>query len=236
MSEVGDNIQAPNAGWTFGGDVPKTFDSHVRKSVPLYMEGHDLVLRVSDYFISDNSLMYDLGCSTGEFLLKMAARHTRPSVRFVGIDREIAMTEEAVKRCSKDSRIRIECEELTNFPLEKADFILAYYTMQFVRPAFRQDMFNRIYESLNWGGALLVFEKVRGPDARFQDILTGLYNDYKTEQGFSSDEILSKSRSLKGVLEPFSTAGNYELLSRAGFKDIMTIMKYICFEGIIAVK
>ena len=44
-----------------------------------------------------------------------------------------------------------------------------------------------------------------------------------------SDEIINKSRSLKGVMNPFSTKGNYDLLERAGFKDVMTIQKYICF-------
>ena len=81
-----------------------------------------------------------------------------------------------------------------------------------------------------------MFEKVRGPDARFQDILSSLYVDYKRDQGYSADEILAKTRSLKGVLEPFSTAGNIDLLSRAGFKDITTVFKYISFEGFFCIK
>ena len=55
-------------------------------------------------------------------------------------------------------------------------------------------------------------------------------------QGYSYDEIIGKSRSLKGVLEPFSTQGNIDLAKRAGFKDITTIFKYVCFEGFIAIK
>ena len=74
------------------------------------------------------------------------------------------------------------------------------------------------------GWCLFFVEKVRGNDARFQDIMNQAYIDFKFEQGFSSDEILSKSRSLKSVLEPFSTQGNLDLLKRAGFKDIITIL------------
>ena len=62
-------------------------------------------------------------------------------------------------------------------------------------------------QRLNWGGAFVLFEKVRGPDARFQDILSQLYNEFKLRNGFSSEEIVEKTRSLKGVLEPFSTQG-----------------------------
>ncbi|MDH5657235.1 MAG: methyltransferase, partial [Spirochaetia bacterium] len=144
--------------------------------------------------------------------------------------------EEAKKKCSSDKRIQFELSEITEFPLENCDLVLSYYTIQFVHPKFRQEIINRIFNSLNWGGALVLFEKVRAPDARFQDIMTGLYTDYKLDQGYSSEEIVSKSRSLKGVLEPFSTMGNFEMLERAGFKDIMTVMKYISFEGIIAIK
>jgi len=89
---------------------------------------------------------------------------------------------------------------------------------------------------LNWGGAFILFEKVRAPDARFQDIATSLYTDFKIDQGYNDEEILSKTRSLKGVMEPFSTQGNIDLLGRAGFVDVMTVSKYICFEGFLAIK
>ncbi len=50
------------------------------------------------------------------------------------------------------------------------------------------------------------------------------------------DQIIAKSRSLKGILEPFSTNGNMDLMKRAGFVDIITMMKYITFEGFLAIK
>ena len=81
-----------------------------------------------------------------------------------------------------------------------------------------------------------MFEKVRASDARFQDYATQLYNEFKIKNGYSPENIISKSRSLKRVLEPFSTDGNMEMLERAGFKDIMTIQKYINFEGFLAIK
>ena len=81
-----------------------------------------------------------------------------------------------------------------------------------------------------------MFEKTRGADARFQDILTALYTDYKLRKGYTPDDIVSKSMSLRGVMEPFSTQGNLDMLERAGFKDINIIQKYICFEGFLAIK
>ena len=63
-----------------------------------------------------------------------------------------------------------------------------------------------------------------------------IYHEFKLQQGFSEEEILNKQRSLKGVLEPFSTQGNLDLMKRAGFVDVMSAMKWVCFEGFLAIK
>jgi len=234
---VGDGIVARNSGWSFSGPVAKTFTEHVRRSVPLYDEGHDLICRISDYFVQKDSLVYDLGVSTAQLLTKLAARHeTKPGVTFFGIDCEEGMIEQARKSVGDRTNIRLEVGDINLWDYEPCDLIVACYTIQFISPRMRQDLINKLYQSLNWGGAFLFFEKVRAPDARFQDICTGIYTDFKLEQGFSEAEIVSKSRSLKGTLEPFSTNGNLDLLKRAGFVDIMTVMKYVPFEGFLAIK
>ncbi len=234
---VGHKIEAKNAGWSFGGDVADTFVDHIRQSVPMYEEGHDLVCQFSDYFVSNSSVCYEIGVSTGELMKKLAVHNQgKPNARWIGIDTEKPMIDKAKKHCAGIENVELHVEDVRNFDFEPSDLIVSYYTMQFTPPRHRQEIFDKIYNSLNWGGALIMFEKVRGPDARFQDICASLYNDFKVRQGFSPEEILSKTRSLKGVLEPFSTEGNLGLLRRAGFSDMMSICKYICFEGFLAIK
>ena len=238
MSEkiVGDNIEAKNALWSFGGRTPENFGQHVRRSVPGYEQGHELICALSDFFVKENSICYELGSSIGELTCKLAKQNKdKKGAKWIGIDCEEAMTDKAKTLCSY-SDVEFVTADINLFEYERSDFIIAYYTIQFVPPRLRQDLINKIYETLNWGGAFIMFEKVRGADARFQDILTSLYIDYKLENNYSSEEIVAKSRSLKGILEPFSTQGNIDLLSRAGFQDIMTIMKHICFEGFFCIK
>lgn len=235
--KVGHDIEAGNANWTFGGNVADTFVEHIRQSVPMYEEGHELVCKLSDYFVNDESLVYEIGVSTGELLRKMVERHKHhPHANWIGIDSEKPMVTKAKSHCKGLKNVQLLHDDVRLFDFEPADLIVSYYTMQFIPPRYRQDLFNKIYEALNWGGAFIMFEKVRGPDARFQDMFASLYNDFKVEQGFDAEEILSKTRSLKGVLEPFSTEGNVALLERAGFTDHTTIFKHICFEGFIAIK
>ncbi|MBS0898117.1 methyltransferase domain-containing protein [Pantoea dispersa] len=235
---VGDGIDSLNAAWSFGGNTPLNFDNHVSKSVPKYNDGHDLVLALSDFFINKNSVVYELGSSTGALTRKLAQRHCSDA-RFIGIDIESAMTEQACSVHEMNGggkNVSFVTDDILNFPYEKSDFIVAYYTIQFIPPRVRQQLFDHIYDSLNWGGAFVMFEKVRGPDARFQDIISSLYVDYKSSQGYAAQEILAKSRSLKGVLEPFSTGGNIDMLNRAGFVDVMSVFKHICFEGFFCIK
>lgn len=237
MSKVGQNIEAGNAAWTFSGKVADTFVDHIRQSVPLYEEGHDLVCQISDWFVANTSTVYEIGTSTGELLKKLALHNAhKPGAQFIGMDVEAAMVAKARQHCADVPNITILEDDGRVYPFEKSDLIISYYTMQFIPPRDRQNLFDRIYEALNWGGAFIMFEKVRAPDARFQDIAVQLYNEFKLRQGFDEKEIVGKTRSLKGVLEPFSTEGNMGLLRRAGFEDVMTISKFICFEGYLAIK
>ncbi|GAA1649441.1 methyltransferase domain-containing protein [Actinoplanes couchii] len=236
LTAVGDGIHALNAAWSFAGESSVNFDDHVSKSVPFYQAGHDLVEKLSDFFVGPASTVYDLGCSTGALTERLARRHQGRDVRMVGVDREPDMVGLARDRCGGLPGVEIVQADLRDMKWEKADLIVMYYAMQFVPPRWRQEVLDQIYEALNWGGALIIFEKVRGPDARFQDVMTQLYTEYKLSQGYTPDDIVAKSRSLKNVLEPFSTRGNIDLLSRAGFVDYMTVQKYVCFEGFLAIK
>jgi len=239
MSKVGDGISAKSAGWSFAGDVAKNFDSHVSKQVPFYLEGHELVCNLSDFFVKNDSRCYELGCSTGELTLKLAEHNSaKAATRFIGVEVEPDMVNVAndKKRMKGASNAEFVVDDVLQYEFDSPDLVVAYYTVQFIRPSQRQQLIDRIYQSLQWGGAFMLFEKVRANDARFQDMMTSLYNEFKLAQGYGPEEIFSKTRSLKGVLEPFSTQGNIDMLKRAGFVDVISIMKYVCFEGFLAIK
>ena len=232
---AGDSIKVENSSWTFSGKVAQNFDKHISKSVPYYQWSHQLGLNISDFFLKNNSNMYDLGCSTGSFLQKIAKRHPKKKINFHGIDEVKEMINWA-KNKNKNKNIKFLNKNIINHKLKKSEFVTSFYTIQFIPPAKRQTIFNKIFNSLNWGGGFLFFEKVRAPDARFQDMMSLIYNDYKLDQGYNAKEIIEKSRSLKGVMEPFSSKANFEMLKRAGFKDSMSVFKFVCFEGFLAIK
>ncbi len=231
MSEVGDSISAKNANWSFDGDIVEKFESHINKSAQLY----ELIIECADIFLKKYSICYELGCSSGSLLHKLSERFKGINSQFICLDEVEKMIKFANKKY-KNNNLKFNIANVLYYEYQNADMIINYYLLQFTRPSFIQNLIDQIYSNLNWGGAFLCFEKVRSPDARFQDITTSLYCEYKLKYGYVNDEILDKSRSLKGILELFSTQGNLDIFKRARFKDITSIFKSICFEGFLCIK
>ena len=230
-------IISKNASWTFKKDVPKKFSNHIKKSIPFYSEMHEMICELSDFFLKDKSLCYDLGSSTGTLLNSLNSRHSEKNINLIGIESVKEMIIQAKKENLKQNKkIKYLNKNLVNFDLKKNDLTISCYTIQFINPKSRQDIINKIYKALNWGGGFIIFEKIRASDARFQDIFNQVYLEFKLKNRFSEHEIINKSKSLKGVLEPFSEFGNLGLLKRAGFVDIIPIFQWFCFKGFLCIK
>ena len=72
------------------------------------------------------------------------------------------MIQVATQKMSENvPNVELICQEIDTYELEKADMIVCYYT-KFINPSVRQALIDKFYESLNWGGAILLFEKVWG--------------------------------------------------------------------------
>jgi len=218
----------------FNKTLSQNFDSHVKKSVPFYEISHEITTELSKFFLKDNSRYYDLGCSTGTLIEKIDKSNAGKKLELIGVDESKFMIDIAKK---KKKKIIFKKKKLKNFKFKKKKIINIFFTIQFIKPSYRQDLFNKIYKSLNWGGAFIIFEKIRGNDARFQDILNFLYFDFKKKIGkLSSEDIINKEKSLRGILDPFTINANKDFLKRAGFKDFMPICQYLCFIGFLAIK
>lgn len=236
-SSVGDGIAKAAGGWTFGTEVPRSFDDHITKSVPAYNLMHALVLELSDFFVRRDSVVYDVGSSTGSLTKQIAQRvHPRaPNVKVVGIDPEMEMVRFARDHSAHEA-VTYLAEDVLNVELEPSDLVVLCLTAQFLHPDDRATLLKKIWSALKWSGALIMFEKTRASDARFQDIFTALYSDFKEGMGFSPEEIVAKQKSLRAVMEPFSDRGNRDLLQAAGFSDIEVVFRVIPFTGFLAIK
>jgi len=238
---VGDSKKP--ASWAFSEDIVENFDDHIQRSVPRYKDCHKLAVWLSDFYLTqDNDVFVDLGSTTGSLVDKLASHHSgRNKLDITGIEIEPHFVDFSKKRNAKHQnqhKIEILTADLKSYEFtpNSANYISSLFTLQFIKPNNRAEILKNIYDTLVWGGAFIYFEKVRGADARFQDILNYLLNLEKSDQNFNSEEIHGKTMSLVGKMEPFSHKGNLSLLKQAGFSDIEVIFKFINFQGYLCIK
>ena len=81
--------------WVFNKNVETLFDKHVRQSIPFYDPIQKYISSLSEWFIKDNSLVYDLGCSTGNLLKLIESKI--PAAQIYGYD----MSSSAIEECKK---------------------------------------------------------------------------------------------------------------------------------------
>ena len=97
MKKVGDNIKSSVGAFNFAGNVHKNFEKHVKKSVPFYEEGHDIICKLSSFFLVNKSVVYDLGCSTGKLTRDISKYNKDLQIKIYGIDSEPKMVKHSLK-------------------------------------------------------------------------------------------------------------------------------------------
>ena len=234
--KVDDVISAVEGGWEFTDEVADHFDSHVRKSIPLYEEIQDMTVNLSEWFIHNGSTVYDIGASTGETIHRLQRKHaSKENVIFTGIDNSEKMVKHARKKVSARN-VRFLCQDVLQTEFEEADLIISLFTLQFLGIAERTKVLHRLFQSLRSGGALILGEKVLAEEGRFDEIWVELYWDFKRSQGLTDDQILHKARSIRGVLRPITLTEHIKLLRETGFNNIDVFLKWCNFAGIVAMK
>lgn len=224
--------------WKFDKKVVQIFDEHVRQSVPLYDEIHKLIGDISYWFLEELTNVYDIGTSTGETLANLRNLHDEKNIQYIGLDTSFDMASRARERLSNYNNVTILNTDVTdsNCSIGNASFITSVLTVQFIPQRKRQDLLNKIYVGLNKGGGFILVEKIVGNNARFDEMWIELYHDLKLNNGLSQEEVIAKSRSIRGILRPNTVDENLHMLQEAGFKDIDVFFKWNNFAGFLAIK
>ena len=233
--DVGSEITLRQETWSFADSLAQ-FDQHILQSIPCCQEQREYVAALARFFLHSGAQAYEIGVSTGALAEAVLARLPDRPFRYTGLDLEPEMVARARERLQHDPRFEAQEGEATRFAFAPAELVISYYTLQFIPLPERQRLLRRIYDSLNPGGALILYEKTLGDNARVQDMLTQLYFDFKASQGLSPAAILNKAISLRGISQPVSLEQNRELLEQAGFNEIELIFRAHCFAGFLALK
>ncbi|KAA6500228.1 carboxy-S-adenosyl-L-methionine synthase CmoA [Helicobacter pylori] len=231
--------QSLNKRFCFDEKVAHVFDDMLERSIPYYYEMLDL----GAYFIAQNlkenlnpnPLIYDLGCSTGNFFIALN-RQIQQEIELVGIDNSMPMLKKAQEKLKDFNNARFECMDFLEVEFKEASAFSLLFVLQFVRPMQREVLLKKIYHSLALNGVLLVGEKIMSEDRILDKQMIELYYLYKQNQGYSHNEIAFKREALENVLVPYSLKENIALLESVGFKHVEVLFKWVNFTLLIARK
>jgi len=229
-----DNV-IPGEKWRFNEDVAACFTDMLERSIPDYKSMRALVFKTGEHFIKPDTLIVDVGCSTG-LAVEPFVEKFRYQNDFLLIDSSPAMVKASRKRFLKEPGVIVEEGNLwEHLPLqEPASLVLSVLSLQFMPTSYRQKMLSDIYEGLVTGGALIMVEKIVSEN--LDELMVDLYYDMKRENGYTEEQIMEKRRSLENVLSPLKPEWNVDMLRTAGFREIGMFWRCLNFCGWIAVK
>lgn len=237
--KIFDAPDRPIGDFTFDRAVAGVFDDMVSRSVPFYGEMQRMIVEMAADFVTPDSNVFDLGCSTATTFLQLHPR-LPPSARFVGFDNSeemLAKAREKLAASGVDRSVDLRVVDLDQgAPVENASLVMLILTLQFIRPLNRDRLMQDIFRGMNAQGCLLLVEKVLGEDSLFNRLFIKYYYEMKRRHGYSEMEISKKREALENVLIPYKLLENRELLLRTGFRSVDVFFKWYNFCGIIAVK
>lgn len=208
----------------FDFNTIQDFDNHILKSIPNYDVLIGAILSMSEYFIDNNAIIYDLGCSTGKLLKCIPYQNTK-----IGYDNARLMPKH-------DNNIEFRVADLNvEFEIKNACIVYSIFTMQFLNRISRKKYCKTVYDGLNDGGAFILCEKIYQENGIMQDIVSFSHYDYKRIY-FTEEEIIKKEKDLRYIMKPNTLQQNINLLQGSGFKTITTFWQSYNFVGIIAIK
>lgn len=229
-----DNVK-PGEKWEFNEDVAACFANMLERSIPDYKSMRALVYKAGEHFIQPDTLIVDVGCSTGLAVEPFVEKY-RDQNDFLLIDNAPAMVEASRKRFRDESCVSIKPGYLwDHLPLkDPASLVLSVLSLQFMPTSYRQKLISDIYGGLVPGGVLIMVEKIVSEN--LDDLMVRMYYDMKRENGYTEEQIAEKRRSLENVLSPLKAEWNVDMLRTAGFRQIDMFWRCLNFCGWIAVK
>lgn len=209
----------------FNFSTVENFDNHINNSILGYDLLHTLILSLLDFFVSKNSTVVDLGCTTGSFLYKVRSRF---NCNCIGYDIDN-------KQFKYDINLIKQDITSNNFSIPKCNLITSIFTLQFIEYKFRSNIIQKIYNALDDNGIFIFCEKEIINNGFFQDVFTFTNFDYK-KNNFTDEEILTKEKQLRAFMRCNSSDENIKLLEQNGFSNHVIFFNSLNFRGYICKK
>ncbi|MGV6988875.1 carboxy-S-adenosyl-L-methionine synthase CmoA [Testudinibacter sp. P80/BLE/0925] len=225
--------------FTFDEAVAEVFPDMIQRSVPGYSNIITAIGMLAQRFVQPNTQVYDLGCSRGAATLSARRNIKQPNVKLIAVDNSPAM----IERCRRhieayhgESAVEIMCDDIRHIEIENASMVILNFTLQFLPPADRTLLLQKIYRGLNRGGVLVLSEKFRFDDSIINELQIDLHHEFKRANGYSELEVSQKRTALENVMRTDSIPQHKVRLREVGFEQVELWFQCFNFGSMLAIK
>ncbi|EQA06582.1 carboxy-S-adenosyl-L-methionine synthase CmoA [Glaesserella parasuis] len=225
--------------FTFDESVAEVFPDMIQRSVPGYSNIITAIGMLASRFVTDQSNVYDLGCSRGAGILSIRRNVEKAGVRIIGVDN----SEPMVERCRRhleayhsDIPVEILCDDIRHIEIKNASMVVLNFTLQFLPREDRLALLRKIYYGLNPNGVLVLSEKFTFEDNTINELLIDLHHTFKRANGYSELEVSQKRTALENVMRTDSIDTHKARLKEAGFSQVDLWFQCFNFGSMITIK
>ncbi len=223
----------------FDDQVVRVFPDMIARSVPGYASILSMIEQLSSRFVRPGTTVWDLGCSLGA-ATRLIRRQAPLDCTIHAVDNSPAMIErlQSILAESPDDGCRVELHEadLRDVEVRDATFVVLNLTLQFLPPAERTQVIDKIFRGLLPGGALLLSEKICFNEPTQQHLMTELHHDFKRAHGYSDLEVAQKRTAIEDRLIPETLDTHINRLKNARFMPVAPWFQCFNFVSILAVR
>lgn len=170
--------------WKFDKSIAKIFDVHARQHIPHYDSVLKKTLDVCSKVLEKSDPIIDVGCATGNTLDLLSQWGF---TNLYGIDSSIEMLEQ----CAPGSNLI--CSDKFVFESNTFQAVICNWTLHFIE--YKIQYLKSMVDSLRSGGVLIITDKIS-----LDPLMIEFYHDFKREQGVTDQDILSKEKSVAGIM------------------------------------
>jgi tRNA (cmo5U34)-methyltransferase len=225
--------------FTFDKQVVEVFPDMISRSVPGYHTIIETIGQLSKRYVTNNTNVYDLGCSLGAATLAMRQSISAKGCKIIAVDNSSAMIERCqmhVNAFKGNTQVDIIEGDILTTTINNASMVVLNFTLQFIAPEQRDEIIKKIYQGLKPGGLLVLSEKMTDDDQICTDLLIDLHHNFKRANGYSELEISQKRNALENVMLTDTLPAHLSRLSNSGFSHISPWFQCFNFFSLLAIK
>lgn len=225
--------------FTFDESVAEVFPDMIQRSVPGYSNIITAIGMLAERFVTDNSQVYDLGCSRGAGILSVRRNIKAQNVKIIGIDNSEPMVERCrshINAYQSSIPVDIHLGDIRDVEIENASMVILNFTLQFLPPNDRLSLLKKIYQGLKPNGVLVLSEKFTFENQAMNELLIDLHHTFKRANGYSELEVSQKRTALENVMRTDNIDTHKQRLQQAGFNQVELWFQCFNFGSMVAVK